>query len=157
VLYPTSFLALVTLGRDTESYADQSVSPGLSYTYRLCAYNETGHSLWCSEVGLRSAGGPEILLRQSSSEIGSGSGSYTFAGTLVGETTEVAFTIENAGVVALELGGEPEGGAGRNGWLAVQRDGASKLSGLSLGEHEFHGTLRAHECGDEEREGQHRE
>lgn len=67
---------------------------------------------------------PEINLKQGSTNIADGTGSYSFADTSLDHSTDVVFTIENTGTGTLYLGGSPP--------VSVSGTNASMFTVLSL-------------------------
>ena len=78
--------------------------------------------------------GPHMIVRQDATAIADGTGSYTFAGTTVSGSTDVIFTIENAGNQDLQLTGSPLvqiGGADAGQFSVTPQPGATVTAGGS--------------------------
>jgi hypothetical protein len=71
--------------------------------------NTTGNQVIVDDISWTCYSAPEINIKQSSTNLASGSGSYSFGNTtLGGSSSAVAFTVENVGTETLNLTGTPK-------------------------------------------------
>jgi len=103
---------LATLGAETTAYVDGTVSPGVTYCYRVRAYNNTGDSAYSNEA----CAAPVGATLYSVAVTKSGTGSGTVASSPTAITCGSACSASIASGTSVALAATPETGSTFAGW-----------------------------------------
>jgi len=102
----TGWTQLTTTAANVITYDNTGLSAGTTYYYRVRATNTSGDSPYSNTFNISTfSPTPEINIKQSSTDIPSGSGSFNYGTVLTNIPVYRSFIIENTGTAELTLSG----------------------------------------------------